>query len=194
MPRSLFLFAACSLAWGCGGSVTGGETTDASSGADGGGTTLGTSGSGNDSGRGEGADAATVGAYTGPCKISASSYDQSCSVDTDCMEITSTDYCSESCLCGGSAINVAAAPLFNDAVSKTPLGSGAVRGGDCPCAASLGPCCRAGMCSAMCLSTSDTLPACSNAGGSCNLSKYAVCTRPGPAGSCAFDDEICCLN
>ena len=65
-------------------------------------------------------------AYSGRCMISASSYDQSCAVDTDCTSVTSTNYCSVNCLCGGSAINVGARAQFNEDVSKTPLGSGAL--------------------------------------------------------------------
>ena len=59
--------------------------------------------------------------------ISASNYDESCNVDSDCQEVTSRDYCSAGCLCGGSAINVGAVAQFKADVSKTPLGSGALR-------------------------------------------------------------------
>jgi len=128
------------------------------------------------------------------CVISASSYNQSCHVDADCQEVTSTDYCVAGCLCGGSAINVGALAQFNEDVSRTPLGSGALGGFACPCAASVGPCCRAGQCTLNCLSPADTLAACANAGGSCILSRYATCGVEGPANACAYSDETCCVN
>jgi hypothetical protein len=128
------------------------------------------------------------------CTISASSYDQSCTVDTDCQEVTSTDYCTANCLCGGSAINVGAVTAFNEAIGKTPLGSGTLSGG-CPCPSSFGPCCRGGTCTTTCLSPSDTLPSCADAGGSCLLSRPSgvTCTMNGPPDACAYSDEVCCL-
>jgi hypothetical protein len=126
--------------------------------------------------------------YSGPCTISASSYDQSCTVDTDCTEVTSTDYCStDNCLCGGSAINVAALAQFNADTSKTPL---SMRAGACSCPAGFGPCCRSGMCTMTCFSTADALPACVDAGGTC---EPGTCGRAGPPDACAFSDEVCCL-
>jgi hypothetical protein len=78
--------------------------------------------------------------------ISASSYNQACSVDSDCRMVSSGNYCSAGCLCGGSAINVAAVAQFNDDVSKTPLGSGALGNVICACPAEAVPCCRHGVC------------------------------------------------
>jgi hypothetical protein len=80
------------------------------------------------------------------CVISASSFDQSCTVDTDCWMVSSGDYCSKGCLCGGSAVNTAALVLFNEAVSKTPLGMGAFGDVVCGCPLLLSPCCRHGVC------------------------------------------------
>ncbi len=180
--RFVTLVAACaSLAWGCGGT----EAGDAASGADGGRAIP------------DGSSEAASGdakASAGPCTISASSYDQSCTVDTDCTTVTSTDYCAASCLCGGSAINVGALAQFNDDTAKTPLGSGALGGPACPCAAALGPCCRSGTCSASCFSPADTLPACADAGGTCLLGTNSICSKPAPADACAYPDEVCCVN
>jgi|HubBroStandDraft_1064217.scaffolds.fasta_scaffold02216_7 hypothetical protein len=103
-------FAICScLAWGCGGNVVGNGTADASSDA--------------------GADA-----YSDACMISAFSYDQSCTVDTDCQEVFSGDYCSAAyCPCGDSAINVGALAKFNADISKAPLRSGTLGNAFCGC-------------------------------------------------------------
>jgi hypothetical protein len=180
--RFVILLAACaSLGWGCGGT----EAGDAVGGGDGGGAIP-------DGSREAGSTDAK--AYTGPCTISASSYEQSCTVDTDCTTVTSTDYCSANCLCGGSAINVGALAQFNEDTAKTPLGSGALGGAACPCAPALGPCCRGGTCSATCFSPADTLPACADAGGTCLLGTNSICSKPAPAGACAYSDEVCCVN
>ncbi len=82
----------------------------------------------------------------GACVISASNYDQSCTIDSDCRMVSSGNYCSASCLCGGSAVNAAAVAQFNEDVSKTPLGSGALGNVICGCPAESGPCCRHGVC------------------------------------------------
>jgi hypothetical protein len=139
-------------------------------------------------------DAAAV-MYSGPCMISAASYDQSCAVDTDCTEVTSADYCIENCLCGGSAINTAALAQFNDDVANTPLGSGAFGpgAGVCPCASQVGPCCRNGLCTLTCSSPADTLPACADAGGGCFWQADTTCANAGPSTSCVYSDEVCCL-
>jgi hypothetical protein len=82
----------------------------------------------------------------GACVISASSYNQSCTIDSDCRMVSSGNYCSAACLCGGSAINAAAVTQFNEDVSKTPLGSGVFGNVVCGCPAETAPCCRHGLC------------------------------------------------
>jgi hypothetical protein len=127
----------------------------------------------------------------GPCVISASSYDQACSVDSDCAEVISTDYCAtNTCLCeSNSAINVAALAQFKADTSKTPLaGSHKV----CSYPGEPGPCCRSGTCTMTCFLPTDALPACADAGGS-GAPLGATCGKAGPPDSCAFSDEICCL-
>jgi hypothetical protein len=167
--QSLLLLAASLFAFACGGdAVENGPNTS--------------------SGAMSGAAGATV------CTISASSYDQSCAVDTDCEEVTSTDYCASSCLCGGSAINANALMQFKKDVAKTPLGSGSLSSPGCPCPPSFGPCCRGGKCTETCVSASDPLPACADAGGACILEANSTCGKSGPSTSCAYPDEICCLN
>lgn len=81
------------------------------------------------------------------CTISSSAYDQSCSADTDCVDVSAGDYCHPRCFCGGAAINAGALPLYTRDVSLTPIGSGAIEAGPaCPCVGQFGPCCRAGRC------------------------------------------------
>jgi hypothetical protein len=176
--------------WGCQGNVAESGPVDASTGAD-----RGATDGSNDGLTIDGSDHADADAYSGPCMISASSYDQSCTVDTDCQEVTSTNYCAVNCLCGGSAINVGAAAQFNEDIGKTPLGSGTLFGG-CPCASSFGPCCRGGTCTATCFSPSDTLPSCADAGGTCLVSSpgSVTCTKNGPPDACAYSDEVCCVQ
>jgi hypothetical protein len=133
-------------------------------------------------------------ADSGLCMISASNYDQSCTVDTDCSMVSSGDYCSATCLCGGSAINVGALAKFNADVAKTPLGSGALGNVFCGCPFSWGPCCRHGTCVGErggCSSPSDSLPACADAGGTCM--PFGSCGQPGPPDACAYSDEMCCV-
>jgi len=80
------------------------------------------------------------------CMILASNYDQSCTVDTDCTEVSSGDYCSGDCICGGSTINVGSLANFNEDVSKTPLDSGALGNFSCNCPGEVSPCCLGGKC------------------------------------------------
>jgi hypothetical protein len=165
-PRSLWLFlgAGCFLAVGCGEHAA--ETGQ----------------NGN------------AGASSGLCMFAASSYDQSCSADTDCHEVTSTDYCADNCLCGGSAINASAVPQFTHDTAKTPLASGLLGGVACPCTPPSGPCCRGGKCTMTCESASDALPACRDAGGTCVFGVDGTsCVKDGPPQSCAYSDEVCCL-
>ncbi len=193
-------FLVCAmLAAGCGGAETAPSSAGASSKDEGGVSTAST-----DASAGATADAASnlsgdaaADASANACVILASNYDQSCTVDTDCASVSSGNYCAQLCMCGGSAINVAAEVRFNADVAKTPVGSGAVKNIACPCVAAFGPCCRAGLCTTDCYATSDTLPACSNAGGQC-APPGAACggtegPKLGPANSCAYDDEVCCL-
>jgi hypothetical protein len=141
-------------------------------------------------------DAAPDG-YVGPCFISASDYDQSCSVDTDCIGVTEGDYCSTTtCDCGGSVIAVAALAKFNDDVARTPLGSGAIGWAECGCPYNSPPCCSQGICqlgSAPACAPPDTLPACADAGGTCRRG-VVDCGQAGPPNSCAYADEACCID
>jgi hypothetical protein len=190
-PRStrlgaMLAIAASALFLACGGKAIDPAAPDGSTGA---GNQGGDNGGSSSGGGGEDANA-------GQCNISASSYDQSCAVDYDCVTVTSGDYCTAICECGGSTINQGALATFNAAVAKTPLGSGALGAGagDCPCAPSPygGPCCRNSACTQDCGGPKDTLPACADAGGSCVLGTSFLCSPTGPANSCAYPDQVCC--
>jgi hypothetical protein len=92
------------------------------------------------------------------CHIQASSYDQTCSVDSDCVEMAGgfsidfgTDYCISSCMCNLDSINKNSTAQFVSDVSRTPLGSGAIPAAVCNCPGSPGgPCCRGGTCTVRC--------------------------------------------
>jgi hypothetical protein len=197
--------ALLSPAWGCGGNVALVVAGDASSTSDVGGTTVDGAGeranvdASNDGPSVEGSGDGGPDAESDGCTVSASNYDQSCTVDTDCVEVSSGDYCSAAtCQCGGSVVNVGALAQFRADVSKTPLGSGALMSLPCGCPLAAGPCCRQGMCKAGfgedCSSPADTLAACVDAGGTCRPSAlYGGCNQGAPD-ACAYSDEVCCVN
>jgi len=66
--------------------------------------------------------------------VELSSYDQSCNVDSDCVEITSGTICNGSCECGGSVINIDGQARYQSQVAG-------ITSGDCPCANSGNPSC-----------------------------------------------------
>jgi hypothetical protein len=106
---------------------------------------------------------ATMGAeaYAGPCYIVTAAYDQSCSVDSDCVgtlaplggyPVESGDYCGTGCFCGGEAINKNAVAQFSAAVSKTPLFMDTTSCGFCPFVSTVA-CCQNGHCTTGCPET-----------------------------------------
>ncbi len=136
------------------------------------------------------------------CVLAASNYNQSCTVDTDCVPISTGNYCDPlTCMCGGvgDVISKNALPQFQADVAKTPIGSGAIQGASCGCPLfGLGACCVAGMCQFgfdACSGAGDALAACADAGGTCSRFVEECGGRgAGPANSCAYADETCCLN
>jgi hypothetical protein len=135
--RAVAIVVATALYASCGGSTIGGEAVDAATAV-------------------RDADAEAP-IDSGDCLILASSYDQSCSADSDCVTVAGTravgfgDYCQSHCLCGGSAINKNSAARFATDVAKTPLGSGAISEGVCPpCELPTMGCCQGGRCVAFC--------------------------------------------
>jgi len=195
-PRMLFIFLL--LASGCGGTSVGvtrvGPGVDASTVSD---------GSSLDANTFADASADVDGQV---CALAASNYDQSCVVNTDCAIVRLGDYCDPTiCFSAGvlGAINTGALAQFNADVAKTPIGSGAVQPPtNCSGAASTDypeGCCVAGKCQFSPVTCpSDTLAACSEAGGACSRHVAAVrecgSAGQGPPGSCAQPDETCCLS
>jgi hypothetical protein len=99
--------------------------------------------------------AACSGKGTTPCTdanvelIQASNYDQSCTVDADCVSIAVGDACYPClviCQVGG-AINRGALSSYRSDISKT-IGAGETSGVECSCPSWSGPCCRGGICNA----------------------------------------------
>jgi hypothetical protein len=130
------------------------------------------------------------------CPFVASNYPQSCTVDTDCSVVTSGDYCSSQCMCGGSPINTTGLAQFNADISATPLGSGAIPVASCGCPVFGRVCCLSGTCKidSFACDQKDTLAACADAGGSCGQGVVQCGKGNGPPNSCALPNETCCLN
>jgi len=127
--------------------------------------------------------------------VLASQYDQSCTVDSDCVPVGEVGSCPASACdgCWSAAINHCAAPQYMSALARVfaslPPGSAC----NCPAEGSPGAICRAGKCQLPSFVADDTLPACADAGGQCALSAGITCNRMGPPDSCAYSDEVCCL-
>jgi hypothetical protein len=90
-----------------------------------------------------------VNADAGCTEIEASSYDQTCTSDSDCVVVDVGNAC-EVCVfaCGENrgAINVGAMAQYTADVSKTAAGFPACEG--CPPEPMISPCCRGGQCHA----------------------------------------------
>lgn len=148
----LFAVGALATLGSCGGSLHGSGNTDAG-GAEVGASPEASVESGLDAGR---------------CLIQASDYDQSCSVDSDCVTkvisgagflsketggdfiVTFGNFCSPMCLCGPGAISQKSVSQYVADVSKTPLGTGAVPLEACFCDELGILCCQSGQCSDQC--------------------------------------------
>jgi hypothetical protein len=135
----------------------------------------------------------------GPCTlVVASDYDQSCAVDTDCIQVAEVPACPVSPMlcynCAMATINGSAMASYRAAFSAVV---GAATGPLCNCPEIGFPCCRSGMCKANCfVEPADTLPLCADAGGLCAFPARFGCPSgaEGPADACAYPDEICCRN
>ncbi len=137
------------------------------------------------------ADAPDACAGGGQRPVLASNYDQSCATDTDCIAIAEWDGCFPLGNCPTAAISKSADAQYQSDVAKAPCfeTSG--------CVATFGPCCRNGACAMneACGSPADTLPACAEAGGACGAFVIQCGDKgAGPPDSCAYPDEMCCLQ
>ncbi len=83
------------------------------------------------------------------CTINASSYNTSCTKDSDCVAVFSGSFCGHTCACENAAINVSAQAQYEaDLSSEGPP--------ECPCPASPAVACDRGACA---LRTSMTVDA-----------------------------------
>jgi hypothetical protein len=124
--------------------------------------------------------------------IQASHYDQSCTTDSDCVGISEGCWLVNPCK-STAAINQSAYAQYQADITKLPC-----FGVSTGCLGSASACCRDGTCRvfASCNSpTTDTLPACADAGGICALFGGQCGSKgEGPPDSCAYSDETCCLQ
>jgi hypothetical protein len=142
--------------------------------------------------------AADGGMNDAACKmVVASDYDQSCDADSDCVAVGEVTACGQTCGCPSAAVNVGAAAAYMVTFERL---LSPPNGGGCDCGCDLGPACQHGLCvEVSCAAQSqDRLPACTDAGGYCELSLDGGCPQPfsftGRAGACAYSDEICCTR
>jgi hypothetical protein len=126
--------------------------------------------------------------------VVAAAYDQSCSLDTDCIAVPQKLACPSSCwnCLFSEAINRSAFPQYQTALMRVfasePL--------PCNCLDEpLVACCRSGSCQTVCSTPADVLPACAEVHGACLYNDSfnpPTCDWAGPPNSCAYSDEICC--
>lgn len=94
---------------------------------------------------------ATVRPNTSTCMLAASSYDTSCSNDSDCVLAAFGNFCESTCACGNGYINAKGSAQYMADFSVTPLGSGAVPPAQCECPGyTLTGCCQDQTCSQEC--------------------------------------------
>jgi len=130
--------------------------------------------------------------------VLASSFDQSCTVDTDCVAVHEVHACpiTDCSGCLKQGINKGAMTQYMSALSKNAaLGPSGVICHCPPCQGDFAIC-RGGQCQAPSCTPpfADTLAACANAGGLCVYRANTTCGGMGMADGCAYSDEICCLN
>jgi len=128
--------------------------------------------------------------------IQASNYDQSCATDSDCVPVAEGTRCHPGGggWCPTAAIRTSALAQYQADVFKSSANA-CIALGFCPNYA--GPCCHAGTCrmnQGCVASPADTLPACADAGGSCSTFSGCGVKGAGPPDSCAYSDEMCCLD
>jgi hypothetical protein len=134
--------------------------------------------------------------------VLASAYDQSCAIDEDCILVSEVPECpADRCdRCSPAAIRKSEASDYQGALARALAGTPS--GFPCGCdAGNLARCidakCQAQPPPFAVAPASDTLPACANVGGQCVYSVMGACpgkTSRGPAYSCLWSNEVCCLN
>jgi hypothetical protein len=128
--------------------------------------------------------------------VLASDYDQSCTVDTDCVAVGEISSCPASGCdgCTTEAVNKSVMAQYTAAFAQAFASGPSGPGCNCPCES--GAVCRGGKCQAAFCGPplTDTLSACADAGGQCAYSANTTCSGMGPPDACAYSDEFCCLN
>jgi hypothetical protein len=188
------------IVWGCGGDVTGNGPADASA------SSVDASGNGSDASfveaspnldasqnldTGQSSDVQST-VENGCNIVLATDYDQSCTVDTDCIAVGQLGQCPASACdgCLTEAINKSVWSRYQTALHQAFATDPPV--GMCNCPGMVVTCCRHGTCQGVgCFSPADTLPACADAGGTCL--PVASCGQPALPDACAYSDEMCCV-
>jgi hypothetical protein len=112
-------------------------------------------------------------ACTSTASIMASSFDQSCVSDLDCVPVGQGTICAEcGFACPSAAINKAALAAYQAA--KDALGT---LTGLCNCPGYGSPCCHQGRCSLSCDDEITDIDACASAGGTCLHDSGLSCVR-----------------
>ena len=109
-----------------------------------------------DGGAGAALDGATADAELS-CSLSASQYDNSCTIDSDCVGVPFGDPCAGNCssICPTSALNARVAYQYLTDLKALMAGGTENAICNCPCIP-LQPCCRQGVCYNMCGECSGT--------------------------------------
>lgn len=194
-----FLVVACALAMsGCGGAVATALSADGGSMQPTSQTTASETSTSLYSSVETAADSGVL-ANGGCAMIQASNYDQSCTVDSDCLSVWSGTSCAPGvCECPNSVIGVSARGQYLADTSAIVPDSKMLS--LCNCAAVPPPCCRQGTCQYYidCSSGADALAACTNAGGECEYAPALLLGNEsydaGPPNSCAYTDEMCVIT
>jgi hypothetical protein len=132
-----------------------------------------------------------------PCSpVLPSNYDQSCDADTDCVGVGEVPQCPAAACdgCMTEAINKTVLAQYLADLSRAFASEPPGEACNCPCggvAVCRGGTCQEGYCAPP---STDTLPACADAGGICAYTANTTCGAMGPPDSCAYSDEFCCTN
>jgi hypothetical protein len=125
--------------------------------------------------------------------VYATSYDQSCMTESDCVGVVDGHFC-----CPSAAINVSVQAQFMADFQKAfaACGGAAQCSGRGACG-NVGPCCVSGTCQIASGSCSDPMPiatplACIGAGGQCAFRSLPCAGVVGPQ-DCGNDAAVCCI-
>ena len=148
---------------------------------------------------GQDASSTSLGADAAACTsrmIVASSFDQSCVSDFDCVGVAEGNAC-EACglACPLAAISKRALPTYQAAIANSPATAGEPCETNCPEYGS--PCCNSGRCTDQCPDNVLSLSDCAAAGGACvaidSLPDAApTCVRLGDCPITATQFGVCC--